>query len=108
MAKLEGQKLVFDLSEAEAKIAEKTLPLLSAMLDMLVKFEVRLVFHMALMGKEKWRELWQRIEQGEDPEIISQEFFEAIGGPESLRAMAENLAKDFEFPGLDEIEQMFD
>ncbi|MBA7705516.1 hypothetical protein ES703_114347 [subsurface metagenome] len=108
MVTIEGQKLIIDLSEVEAKIVEKTLPLLSPLLEMLVKFQVRCIFRIALMGKEKWREFRQLVEQEENPEILSQLLHEAIGGPEAIRAMAENLAEGQKFPSLDEIDQMFD
>jgi len=105
MATVKNQQLIFDLNVVEAKIAEKTLPAISPILEMIVKFYLRYLLQMALMGGEKWRELYRRLEQGEDLETLSQE---AMGGPEAFRGVCESLTKDLKFPSPEEIEQMFD
>jgi len=104
MAKVEGQRLIIDLSEAEAKIAEKTLPVLSPMLELSLKVWIRLLLQIAAMGKEKWQEFRRRSEEGEDPGILTQE---VIGGPEAYSAIAENLTKEVKFPTPEEIDRIF-
>lgn len=102
MAKLEGQRLVVELSEVEAKIAARTLPLLSPVVDFYTRIWIRTLFHMALLGKDKWREIKQRADQGEDSEVLAREFVQSIGS-EGFMSLG-----DVQLPNDEEIDRIFD
>ena len=100
MIRIEGNQIIMELSEGEAKIAARLMPLLAPMLDFSLKIFTKILFEMVLLGKDKLDDLVKRMEAGED-DVLREALFP---DPESFKAFAEKLTEDF--PGPEEINKM--
>jgi len=99
MIRIEGNQIIMELSEGEAKIAARLMPLLAPMLDFSLKIFTKILFEMVLLGKGKL-DVFKRMEAGED-DVLREVLF---SDPESFKAFAEKLTEDF--PGPEEINKM--
>lgn len=99
MVKVEGNQIIVELSEAEAKAATRVLPILGPMLAAFAKMYIRVLLEMALLGKDELMELLDKIEAGE--EGVLQKVLPNVG---ALRTLLEKEFKDF--PEREEIEKL--
>ena len=100
MTRIEGNQIIMELSEGEAKIAARLMPLLAPMLDFFLKIFTKILFEMALMGKDKLDDLFKRMEAGEDG-VLRKELFP---DQESFEAFGKQLTEDL--PGPEEINKV--
>lgn len=93
---IEGTILKIELGELEARVISRSLPLFAPLVSMYIFMMCRLILGIASLGKEKAKELRQRLEQGEDAASICK----AAGI--DTKAL---LDKDIQWPSDEEIDE---
>lgn len=101
MVRIEDNQIIMELSEGEAKLATRLMPLLGPILELYFRINMKVIFDMALLDKDKREEVFRRIESGErgvlaKVNLANQEGF--------ARSLADKILKDF--PGPEEIEKL--
>jgi len=101
---LEGQKLVLYLDEFEARIAQKTMPIVAPMFSFTAKIFLRFIFLFLQTDRQRFKEIRQRLEAGEDLNQVMGPLMSELS--EIVSSNPDYLNTLDDGPSLDAIEQL--
>ncbi len=100
---LEGDRLVIKLDELEVKVLAKAFPLIAPMAGGAVGVLVRVVLMLATTDKDLFAECFERVENGEDLQLVAKEMFDRMGM--TLERLA-SLVPKVDMPSTEEINKI--